>query len=134
MLDGSQRVVHLADNFKEVHKDEYTSEPLPAQWVHAAMHDEVDYFNSNVWTICHIEVAQADPEAKVIGTRFITSNKGDIHEPDVRVRLVAQEVGDGTDAAYYAATPLSNQRGCCSLNSHLRERGVGAISNFPLLM
>ena len=105
MFDGSKRVVHLANNFKEQYKDEYTSEVLPSDWVREAIHDELDYFNSNVWTIVPLAQAQAEPDAKVIGTRFITSNNGDIHSPDVKARLVAQEVGDGPDAACYAATP-----------------------------
>ena len=42
-----------------------------------------------------------------MGCRWVNCNKGDLTNPDVRCRLVAQEVnhGDGPTDAFYAATP-----------------------------
>ena len=56
--------------------------------------------------------AMKDPKGKITGTRWITSNKGDANEPDVRCRLVAQEVAHGdADPSFYSATPpLENKR------------------------
>ena len=42
---------------------------------------------------------------KIIGTRFINSNKHDAANPDVRARLVAQELSWQGEESYYAATP-----------------------------
>ena len=41
----------------------------------------------------------------VIGTRWVMCNKQDAAEPDVRARLVAQEVSTHADDSFYAATP-----------------------------
>ena len=48
-----------------------------------------------------------DQYGKIVGCRWANCNKGDSSEPDVRCRLVAQEVnhGDGPVDAFYAATP-----------------------------
>ena len=47
----------------------------------------------------------ADPEGKIIGSRWVNCNKNDINDPDVRCRLVAQEVNLHADDSFYAATP-----------------------------
>ena len=40
-----------------------------------------------------------------IGTRWVDENKGDVHNPEVRCRLVAQEVSTYKEDAFFAATP-----------------------------
>ena len=40
-----------------------------------------------------------------IGTRWVDTNKGDASNPDVRCRLVAQEINTHADDDLYAATP-----------------------------
>ena len=40
-----------------------------------------------------------------IGTRWVDTNKGDVSNPDVRSRLVAQEINTYADDDLYAATP-----------------------------
>ena len=54
-----------------------------------------------------LKEALSDPAGKVIGCRWVNCNKGDLANPDVRCRLVGQEVnhGDGPTEAFYAATP-----------------------------
>ena len=37
--------------------------------------------------------------------RWVNCNKNDINDPDVRCRLVAQEVNTFADESFYAATP-----------------------------
>ena len=49
--------------------------------------------------------ALKDPSAKIIGSRWVVCNKNDVHDPDVRARLVAQEVNVHGDASFFAATP-----------------------------
>ena len=46
-----------------------------------------------------------DPESKVISCRWVICNKNDADDPDVRARLVAQEVGTHSDMSLFAATP-----------------------------
>ena len=47
-----------------------------------------------------------------------------MHAPDVRARLVAQEVGDGPDTAFYAATPpLESKRMLLSQWATEQRRG-----------
>ena len=40
-----------------------------------------------------------------LGTRWVDTNKGDNENPDVRCRLVAQEINTGSNDDLYAATP-----------------------------
>ena len=49
--------------------------------------------------------ALKDEGAKVIGSRWVVCNKQDSQNPDVRARLVAQEIGVHADSSFYAATP-----------------------------
>ena len=88
-----------------MYKDEYTGDTIPRAWVEEAINEELDYFNANVWCGVHINDALKDPAAKVISSRWVVCNKNDAHNPDVRARLVAQEVNTGSDASYFAATP-----------------------------
>ena len=87
--------------FKESYKDEYTREELPLGHVRAAMHDELLYFCDKVWELVPID----EVTGKVIGSRWVNSNKNDIADPDVRCRLVGQEVNLHADESFYAATP-----------------------------
>ena len=48
---------------------------------------------------------ELENDAIVVGTRWVACNKGDQHDPDVRMRLVAQEVNTYQEEAYFAATP-----------------------------
>ena len=70
-----------------------------------AMLDELSYFNDNVWKGVPLAEAQADPEGKLIGTRCVLCNKNDASDPDVRARLVAQEISTYADESFFAATP-----------------------------
>ena len=106
-LDGREVSLSLDPNFKPQYKDEYTNEILPYEAAKDAMLDELQYFCSVVFRGVSLDAAMADPEGKIVGCRWVNCNKGDVAEPDVRCRLVAQEVnhGDGPTDAFYAATP-----------------------------
>ena len=67
----------------------------------AAMHDELNYFCDKVWELVPVDGVKG----KVIGSRWVNCNKNDIKNPDVRCRLVGQEVNTHADESFYAATP-----------------------------
>ena len=58
-----------------------------------------------MWAGVPLEDVQKDPDAKIIGCRWVIHNKNDNRDPDIRARLVAQEVNVHEDAAFFAATP-----------------------------
>ena len=87
--------------FKDVYKDEYTNESLPLGHVRQAMHDELLYFCDHVWEL----VPANEVTGKVIGSRWVNCNKNDLEDPDVRCRLVGQEVNLHADESFFAATP-----------------------------
>ena len=79
-------------------------------------------------TIVPTAEALSDPEGKVVGGRWITSNKQDMNQPECRGRYVAQEVSHGADDAFYAATqPLDAKRVLLSQWAHERSRGGAAL-------
>ena len=102
---GNGKNEMLTLKFKDVYKDEYTCESLPIGHVRRSMHDELQYFCDKVWVAVPLSEAQNDAEGKIIGSRWVNSNKNDINDPDVRCRLVAQEVNLHADDSFYAATP-----------------------------
>ena len=87
--------------FKDTYRDEYTNEQLPMGHVRHSMHDELIYFCDKVWVLVPID----EVDGKVIGSRWVNCNKNDISDPDVRCRLVGQEVNHHEDKSFYAATP-----------------------------
>ena len=106
-VNGKEVSLCLDSNFKPQYKDEYTNEILPFEAAKDAMLDELQYFCSIVFRGIDISEANKDPSGKIVGCRWVNCNKGDLSDPDVRCRLVAQEVnhGDGPTDAFYAATP-----------------------------
>ena len=102
-LNGKVNMTNLV--FRDAYKDEYTGEVLPMGHVRNAMLDELEYFCDKVWVGVPLEEARNDPDGKIIGSRWVNSNKNDINDPDVRCRLVAQEVNLHADESFFAATP-----------------------------
>ena len=99
------RVESLPLTFNNFYKDEYTQEELPMGDVRLAMQEELAYFCDKVWVGVPLNEALADKDGKIIGSRWVNCNKNDINDPDVRCRLVAQEVNLHADDSFYAATP-----------------------------
>ena len=106
-MDGREVSLSLDSNFKPQYKDEYTNKMLPYEAAKDAMLDELSYFCSVVFQGVTTDEALKDSDGKIVGCRWVNCNKGDLENPDVRCRLVAQEVnhGDGPTDAFYAATP-----------------------------
>ena len=91
--DGGTVKVHYALNdFRETYLDEYTREPLPHALVRDAIAVELNYFNNRVWELVDANKILGDKDATVIRTRWVITDKGDSNEPDIRARLVAQEI------------------------------------------
>ena len=64
------------------------------------------YFCDKVFRGVTLQEAKQDEDGKIVGCRWVNCNKGDADNPDVRCRLVAQEVNNGTvNDDFYAATP-----------------------------
>ena len=83
--------------------DEYTGEPLNANLVQKAKQEELDYFEAkDVWRVVPRERARG---RRVIGTRWVNCNKGDADHPEIRCRLVCQEVKSYNSDEFFAATP-----------------------------
>ena len=83
--------------------DEYTGEELPPNLVAAGKQEELKYFASKqVWRAVP---RPRTPGVKVIGTRWVCCNKGDSINPDVRCRLVCQEMKRYETDEFFAATP-----------------------------
>ena len=101
--NGKSEMINL--KFKDSYKDEYTCEELPIGHVRRAMHEELEYFCDKVWVALPLAEAQADSEGKSIGSKLANCDNNDINDPDVRCRLVAQEVNLHEDDNCYAATP-----------------------------
>ena len=58
-----------------------------------------------MWVGVPMNEAQQDQTGKIVGSRWVNCNKNDASNPDVRCRLVAQEVNVHADESFYAATP-----------------------------
>ena len=76
-----------------------------SEHIHAAIVDELDYFNTTVWEGVTLDEARRDPEGKILNGRFVTSNKGDLRKPECRDRYVACETNTHDDVSFFAATP-----------------------------
>ena len=84
-------------------RDEYTGEPLDPELVKRGMDEELRYFRSkNVWEVMPRSRAAG---RRVVGTRWVCSNKGDAEHPEIRCRLVCQEVKTYQTEEFFAATP-----------------------------
>ena len=73
--------------------------------VKLAMQEELAYYCDKVWVGVPLSDAMADPEGNIINSRWVSCNKNDVNDPDVRCRLVAQEIKLHPDDLFYAATP-----------------------------
>ena len=80
-MDGTSQTISF-QNFKATYKDEYTQEELDDNLTHAAMIDELQYFNDRVWKFMPLAEARKQyPHGKCVGGRWITHNKGDSQSP-----------------------------------------------------
>ena len=83
--------------------DEYSGEPLDEQLTKRAKEEELQFFHSKgVWRV--VPRAHAAGQ-RVVGTRWVSCNKGDAEHPEIRCRLVCQEVKTYQSEEFFAATP-----------------------------
>ena len=101
-------ISYKPENFKDRYVDEYTGEVLDPAQIKAAIVDELDYFNSKVWQIEHINDMYGKTDYVRTRSRWVMCNKGDSDNPDCRARLVSCEInkhkGD-KPAEFMASTP-----------------------------
>ena len=76
-----------------------------AKLVKAGRVVEMDYFKSMGVYERVPRSEQLETKGKVIGTKWIDTNKGDFENPNIRCRLVGKEFGTGPDDALFASTP-----------------------------
>ena len=74
--------------------------------VQAAMIDELDYFNQNVWEIDTLDHMKTVPDYMLVRSRWVMANKGDSKEPDVRAGLVGCEVNNGVRRSMHSMRRL----------------------------
>ena len=100
------QVRYHPDNFKQRYVDEYTGEVLDAKLAHAAIMEELNYFNDRVWHIEEMSEMSKVPNYVCVRSRWVCCNKGDSKNPDIRCRLVACEINkDGKQDSFFASTP-----------------------------
>ena len=122
---GGRQAIALEQNLKEKYLDEYTREVLPPDLMKEAIRDELAWLNVHVWEGVPMDEVKLQSDAIVVGTRWVMCNKGDIANPDMRARLVAQEVAHEREDSYFAATPpLEAKRALISQMATERTRGV----------
>ena len=86
-------------------RDEYTGEPLDESLVAKAKQEELRFFRSKgMWRIVPRSRAEGQ---RIVGTRWVSCNKGDAAHPEIRCRLVCQEVKTYNSDEFFAATPPS---------------------------
>ena len=83
-----------------------SGEELDTTLTVAARRDEVEAIHT-MGVYVKVPIAQCLEETarRPVGTRWIDTNKGDLDNPKVRSRLVAQEVAIGKIPELFAATP-----------------------------
>ena len=89
---GTVQVNYAIRDFKAAYVDEYTREVLPHALVQEAIREELEYFNPHVWELADAKHIMQDSDAKLIKTRWVICNNGDVNCPDIRARLVATEI------------------------------------------
>jgi hypothetical protein len=126
------------DGQAPVYRDQSTGKVLDPKLVHKAMEEEFSYMRGlPVWkeyaTLAELQKNHPDVDRGVIGTRWVLVNKGDDLRPDVRARLVAQEVKTdhsvaGHDPTLFSATPpLEAMRAIISKSASDPRKIIGQV-------
>ena len=103
--DEEEEEMHWKAEAESVH-DELTGEELPPELVKCGRAEECAFMESwGVWQEVPVSECWQRTGRKPTGTRWVDVNKGDVENPDVRCRLVAQEVNTYKDDDFFAATP-----------------------------
>ena len=108
--------------------DDVSGEPLDPTLIRKARQEEMRGFEERqVHHHVFRSVAQADPEGKFIGVRWVDVNKGTKEVPKVRSRLVGQESahGERRDDLHAPTPPLAAARFLLSTCASRGKRGPG---------
>ena len=83
--------------------DDVSGSPLDAEMVKKAREEEMSYFRRMV---VYNKVPRSQSRGyKLVRTKWIDINKGDVAVPDYRSRLVAMEFNEYSDPSLFASTP-----------------------------
>ena len=94
-----------AENGIQMASDDVSGASLNPALVHEARATEIEYFKGmGVYERVH-RSEQQQTKGKIIGTKWIDTNKGDSANPKIRSRLVGKEFRTGPDDALFASTP-----------------------------
>ena len=85
--------------------DDVSGALLHPKLVHAGRSVEMKFFDGTKVYDRVPREEQAKTGGKIIGTKWIDVNKGDIDNPNIRCRLVGKEFRTTPDDALYASTP-----------------------------
>ena len=85
--------------------DDVSGAMLDPKLVRAGRDVEMGFFRDMGVYDCVPRSEQAETGGKIIGTKWIDTNKGDSENPNIRCRLVGKEFRTGPDDALFASTP-----------------------------
>ena len=117
-----------------VETDDVSGEPMDPCLIVKARQEEMHGFKERgVYHHVPRRIAEADPEGKFIGVRWVDVNKGTKEVPKVRSRLVGQEFAHGPrrDVMYAPTPPLAAAR---YLLSTCASRGKSGPGNHRILL
>ena len=107
---GTAKIVLDMKSSREVHLDQYTREPIPHKLIRYAETGKLNEINARVRELSNAKAMLKDSDTKRIRARWVVTSKGDSN-PDVRARLVAEEVSTYTsDEFFTSAQPLNATR------------------------
>ena len=106
-------------------KDDVSGTELVSGLVMRARAEEMEYFRKlGVYEVVPRSM-QKLTGGKIIGTRWVDVNKGDIDNPNCRSRLVGREFNVGRDDTLYAATPPLEALRVVLSHAATRKKGKG---------
>ena len=94
-----------AENGMQMASDDVSGANLDLALVHEARATEIEYFRGMGVYERVPRSEQHQTKGKIIGTKWIDTNKGDSTNPKIRSRLVGKEFRTGPDDALFASTP-----------------------------
>ena len=112
--------------------DDITGEALPSKLAKAARLEELEVFKERrVYDV--VSRTAMKPGAKLIGVRWVETNKGSLVAPKVRSRLVCQEFARGStlEEMFAPTPPLVATRW---LLSECASRGLGGPGDYRLML
>ena len=104
MLETELSSLYVQNGIESAY-DDVSGAVLDTKLVKAGRVVEMEYFKSMGVYEKVPRSEQLETKGKVIGTKWIDTNKGDFENPNIRCRLVGKEFRTGPDDALFASTP-----------------------------